>query len=75
MVTDFWTESGEIERALFDRSKAGDEVELYYIDLALLHEFNSESNDFFEALANTENLMLFDLEIVKRIIMFKWPLV
>lgn len=75
MVTDLWTHENDVERALFDRTKAASEVELYYIDLAELHEFGEVSREFFDALANADNLDIFELEVVQRIIMFKWPIV
>lgn len=75
MVSDLWVRESHIRNMLFDESTHTSEVELYYMDLMELHEFGDASNDFFDMLANTEKLELFDLEVVQRLIMFQWPIV
>ncbi len=42
----------------------------------MLHQFDSEiPNNFFEALANTQDMALFDNLGIKMLIEFRWPLV
>lgn len=70
MVSDLWTRDKDIKKVLFDESKNAAEVELFYIDLIQLHEFGEISNRFFDTLAQTEKLELFDLDVVQRMIKF-----
>ena len=40
-----------------------------------MHEFGEVSNKFFDTLAQTEKLELFDLDVVQRLIKFQWPII
>lgn len=75
MVTDFWTEEKEIEAALFTPSQKGQDIQLQYMDIADIHEFSQIGQEFFSTMSETPMLELFDLEIVRNLILFKWPLV
>lgn len=68
MVSDLWTREQDIKKVLFDEKKTASEVELFYIDLTELHEFGEVSNRFFDTLAQTEKLELFDLDVIQRMI-------
>ena len=45
------------------------------MDLAEIHEFSDAGQDFFEKLQSSDNFALFDQEIIRKLILFKWPIV
>lgn len=48
---------------------------MLYIDMAEIHEFDVVGQAFYNAMSGTEMIELFDLESVRTLIMFKWPVV
>ena len=52
------------------------EIKLEYVDIPKLHTYNHEvAQEFFEELAGTDNMDLFNTKAVRKMIEFKWPLV
>lgn len=45
------------------------------MDIAKLHEFSDEGQEFFNNMAETEMLELFNLELIRKLIQFKWPII
>lgn len=74
MACDIWTRKGDILDNLFTTSSKGQDIKLYFIDTVGLHEFGPKSREFFTGMANTDMLELFDLDLIQRIILFKWPI-
>lgn len=71
-----WTMQDDLEHTLFTNSIRGmKDLKVTYLDVADIHEFNENSNNFFSALSNSEQLELFDLPVIQSLIKFKWPLV
>jgi hypothetical protein len=50
-------------------------MELKFMDVREIHEFSDIGRAFFENMAHTDLLKLFDLPIVRNMIKFKWPIV
>jgi hypothetical protein len=51
-------------------------LKLSFLDIPKLHSFTSETAaDFFEALADTDDMKFFETHAVKKLIEFKWPLI
>jgi hypothetical protein len=63
------------ENVLFTDSTKGEEIQLYFMDFTLIHEFTKEGNEFFKQISITENLSIFEIENIKKLILFKWPIV
>lgn len=75
MATDIWARLMHIDKTLFTKSNKGQDIKVYFIDTVGLHEFNKNSREFFAQMASTEQLELFDLQLIQSIIKFKWPIV
>jgi len=58
-----------------DQDNQAEEIKLYYADLLHIHEFNPLSKKFYQSLQDTDIFELFDLEIVRKLIMFQWPII
>mmetsp|Transcript_24585 Transcript_24585/g.38161 ORF Transcript_24585/g.38161 Transcript_24585/m.38161 type:complete len:146 (-) Transcript_24585:1384-1821(-) len=60
---------------MFNEDKRKQDIELRFMDLTSIHEFSDDGQKFFEQMANTDVYEMFDLEIVRKMIMFKWPVI
>ena len=45
------------------------------MDIVGIHEFGDEGYEFFNNLAETEMLEIFDIPLVQKLILFKWPII
>ena len=64
MSADYWTTRKDIEGTLFTDSLKGKEIACYYMDIVGMHEFGDEGLEFFNNLAETEMLEIFDIPLV-----------
>ncbi len=68
--------SDETNGAIDKDSVLQSDLELKYLDLPLLHQYDEQlQSDFFSALAETEDMTLFENKGVMKLIEFRWPLV
>lgn len=53
------------------------DIKLQYIDIFQIHEFNELSQEFYLGLSQSPKSMLklFEIDIIKKMIMFKWPII
>jgi len=75
MTADFWTLPSYVETTLFTDSLKGADIKLQFMDVADIHEFSEVGQQFFQIMQDTNCLELFDQELVRKMIMFKWPVV
>ena len=75
MVADMWDQKSNVKKTLFTNETKGEDVKVQYMDLAQIHEFSDVGQDFFEKLQSSDNFALFDQEIIRKLILFKWPVV
>jgi hypothetical protein len=47
-------------------------IELAYFDIPMLHTFSTEGNGFFDLLAGTENIQMFNFKSIRKLIDKKW---
>jgi hypothetical protein len=45
---------------LFSDEEKGSDIQIFYTDLLYVHEFSDISKEFFEAMAETDDLEIFD---------------
>lgn len=75
MVTASFWYGHEATAKLFQKAPIEQEIKLTFVDIPKLHSYKEEvSQEFFEALAETERMELFDLKAIKKLIEFKWTL-
>ena len=71
-----WDSTQQVEDRLFQVSPVDADIKLEYLDLPRLHCYGDKAGDeFFSALADTEDIELFNSRSIQTIIDYKWPLV
>lgn len=74
-VSELWPDRNVIIKSIFLQSEIDTEVMLEYLDISSVHCYSEKIGDqFFEALAESKTIELFDYRSIKAIIDFKWPL-
>ena len=66
------TSLGKESMFVKDPMKIETTIELAYFDIPLLHTFTPEGNAFFDLLAGTPNIYMFEHESIKKLIDKKW---
>ena len=60
---------------LFDANLIARQLDICYFDIPELHEFGENGHEFFDILADTDELNMFNVKIVQIIITHKWNLI
>jgi hypothetical protein len=48
---------------------------MLFVDISSIHEFSQSGQRFYNQMSETDLLELFNLDIIKQLIMFKWPVI
>ena len=81
-VSSFWVEQEDIDQVL-KKSPIEQDIRMEFIDIPNIHTFrevHSHSKDnisqkFFDCLADTEDMDIFNKQVIRKLIEFKWPLI
>jgi len=67
-----WTTDAVLE-SMFTKSEKGEDIKVWFMDVSGLPEFGDVAQKFFSVMAETDEMDLFKLDIVRSLILFKWP--
>ena len=73
-MASFWLDPQDEKKLLTTPVKETD-INLEFVDIPMLHSYDEQSDLFFDALSEAENMDFFKTKAVKKFIDFKWPLV
>jgi len=75
MTSHAWVNRAEYEAQVYDKGEAELPMELQFLDLPKLHDYQEDlSHEFFMSLAECENLEIFGTRAIRSLIEYKWPL-
>lgn len=72
-VAPFWVTPAD-QAQLLQPAPIESEIRLEFVDIPSIHTYEDLAVEFFEALAQTSDMSVFDCKAIRRIIEFKWPL-
>ena len=74
-VSSFWYNQDDID-GILQPAPIESELLLEFVDIPKIHTYTDDaSHEFMAALASTEQMDLFNLKPIKKLIEYKWPLV
>ena len=74
-VSDLWPDKFELKKKIFIDSQMDTEVKVEFLDVVGIHCYSEKvGDDFFNALADCNNIQLFKYRSLQTIIDYKWPL-
>lgn len=74
-TAELWPDKNELKKRVFDEQHIDTEVKLEFLDVVGVHCYTEKvGTDFFNALADSEQLSLFGHRSVQALIDWKWPL-
>ncbi len=75
-LSQLWDDKEAVMARVTQESPVDSDITLEHLDLPRLHCFGDSAGDnFFDALANTDDLTLFNRRSIIALIDYKWPLV
>lgn len=70
-----WPDIENVEKMLFSNDPKEQEIKLEFLDMPLIHSYQEEVGDeFFKALAETDDIELFNYKSIQALIDYKWAL-
>ncbi|CDW75557.1 wd-40 repeat protein [Stylonychia lemnae] len=72
---ELWPDIDNVDKLLFSNDPRESEVKLEFLDMPKIHSYNEVSGDeFFKALADSNDIELFSYRSIQSVIDYKWPL-
>jgi hypothetical protein len=73
-VAPFWISPADMSKVL-QPAPIEQEIRLDFVDMPNVHSYDNENAiEFFEAIAKTEDMDIFDRKAIRKMIEYKWPL-
>eukprot|EP00347_Sterkiella_histriomuscorum_P017370 403349643 len=72
-VAPFWITPQE-QNAILQPAPIEQEIRLEFVDMPNIHCYNQQAATFFEAIAKTQDMDLFNSKAIRKAIEYKWPL-